>query len=88
MAGQKVLICDMLLGNTCDCIIIQVYFILLLVHHFINSLPAIGELFSSALNFANSLDPDQAQQNVRPDFDSKVSHSYSVPEITFRKSLV
>ena len=34
-----------------------------------NSLPASGDFCHLLIAFANSLDPDQARQNVRPDLD-------------------
>ena len=34
-----------------------------------NSLPSSGDFCHLLITFANSLDPDQAQQNVRPDLD-------------------
>ena len=34
-----------------------------------NSLPASSNFAHLLINFANSLDPDQAQQNVGPDLD-------------------
>ena len=35
----------------------------------INSFPASGNFCRLLINFVNSLDPDQAQQNVGPDLD-------------------
>ena len=35
----------------------------------INSFPASGDFCSLLITFANSLDPDQARQNVGPDLD-------------------
>ena len=37
--------------------------------YFIDLILALCVLVSSADNFANSLDPDQARQNVGPDLD-------------------
>ena len=34
-----------------------------------NSLPASRDLFHLLITFANSLNPDQARQNARPDLD-------------------
>ena len=34
-----------------------------------NSFPASGDFCRLLITFANSLDPGQAQQNVRPDLD-------------------
>ena len=34
-----------------------------------NSLPASGNFYHLLITFANSLDPDQARQNVGPDLD-------------------
>ena len=34
-----------------------------------NSLPASGDFCHLLITFANIIDPDQAQQNVRPDLD-------------------
>ena len=34
-----------------------------------NSLPAGGDFCRLLINFANTLDPDQARQNVGPDLD-------------------
>ena len=34
-----------------------------------NSLPASGDFCYLLIIFANNLDPDQAQQNARPDLD-------------------
>ena len=36
---------------------------------YFNSFPARGDLFGLLITFANSLDPDQARQNVGPDLD-------------------
>ena len=36
-----------------------------------NSLPASGNFCNLLITFANSLDPDQARQNIRPDLDPK-----------------
>ena len=35
------------------------------------------------MTFANSLDPDQTQQNVGPDLDPNCWHSASIPERFF-----
>ena len=35
----------------------------------LNSFPASGDFCRLQITFANSLDPDQAQQNVGPDLD-------------------
>ena len=35
----------------------------------LNSFPAGGDFCRLLITFANSLDPDQARQNVRPDLD-------------------
>ena len=35
----------------------------------VNSFPASGDFCRLLLTFANSLDPDQARQNVGPDLD-------------------
>ena len=35
----------------------------------LNSLPASGNFCNLLITFANSLDPDQARQNVGPDLD-------------------
>ena len=48
-----------------------------------NSLTASSEFCHLLLIFANSLDLDQARQNVRPDLDSTSGHSESVPEGIF-----
>ena len=48
-----------------------------MLHHWVmdlyililNSFPASGDLRSLLITFANSLDPDQARQNVGPDLD-------------------
>ena len=37
-----------------------------------NSLPASGNFCHLLITFANSLDPDQARQNVGPDLDPKL----------------
>ena len=39
----------------------------------------------SADNFANSLDPEQARQNVGPDLFQAVKHSDGIPERIFWK---
>ena len=36
----------------------------------VDSFPASGDFCRLPITFANSLDPDQAQQNVRPDLDA------------------
>ena len=36
---------------------------------YFNSLPASGDFCHLLITFANSLDPDQARQNVGPDLD-------------------
>ena len=36
-----------------------------------NTLPASGDFCRLLMTFSNSLDPDQARQNVGPDLDSK-----------------
>ena len=38
-----------------------------------NSLPASSDFYHLLVTFANSLDPDQAGQNVGPDLDSNCS---------------
>ena len=35
----------------------------------LNSFPTSGDFYCRLITFANSLDPDQAQQNVGPDLD-------------------
>ena len=46
------------------------YILTLTCHHtYLNSLPAIGESCHLLITFANSSEPDQAQQNVGPDLD-------------------
>ena len=49
---------------------------------YLNSLPASGDFCQLLISFANSLDPDPAQQNVRPDLDTNltVCHSNCIPE--------
>ena len=54
----------------------------------INTLPAIEELCRLLINFANSLVPDQARQNVGPDLDPNCltrhwSRANGIPEIAF-----
>ena len=40
-----------------------------------NSLPASGDFCHLLITFANSLDPDQARQNVGPDLDhNRLTH--------------
>ena len=41
-------------------------------HHFLNhnSFPAGGDFCCLLITFANSLDPEQARKNVRPDLDT------------------
>ena len=41
----------------------------MVVEHSVNSLPASVKLWHLLITFANSLDPDQALQNVRLDLD-------------------
>ena len=41
----------------------------MIVEQSVNSLPASGKLCHLLITLANSLDPDQAQQNVGPDLD-------------------
>ena len=39
-------------------------------HYFsFNSFPAVGDFCCLLITFANSLDPDQARQNIGPDLD-------------------
>ena len=49
---------------------------------YLNSLPANGDFCQLMISFANSLDPDPARQNVRPDLDTNliVCHSNCIPE--------
>ena len=46
----------------------------------LNSFPARGDYCRLLINFANSLDPDQARQNVGHDLDPKCLQSHSIPE--------
>ena len=41
------------------------------VERYFDSISANGDFFHVPLTFANSLDPDQDQQNVGPDLDPK-----------------
>ena len=43
------------------------------------------QLVSSAVTFANSLDPDQARQNVGPDLDPNCLTLDGIPEFFFKK---
>ena len=51
-----------------------------------NSFPAVGVFCHQMIIFANSLDPDQALQNVGPDLDPNFGHSDGIPGKTFQKS--
>ena len=53
----------------------------------LNCLPASGDFCSLLINFANSLDPEQAQQNKDLISIQSVCHCDGIPERNFRKSL-
>ena len=50
------------------------------------SLLAGGDFCCLQINFANSLDPDQARQDVKPDLDPNCLTPYSVEKIQHPKS--
>ena len=57
----------------------------LLTLYNIYSLPASGKLCSLLITSANSLDPDQARQNVGPDLDQSCLPSFISERIFSRK---
>ena len=50
---------------------------------YLSSFPASGNFCRLLITFANSLDPDQAQQNVGPDLDPNCLRSDGIPERVF-----
>ena len=53
-----------------------------------NSLPSNGDFCHVLIIFANSLDLDQARQNVRPDQDQTFWYPDGIEKIQYSKSLI
>ena len=51
----------------------------------LNSFPARGDFCRLLITFANSLDPDQARQNVGPDLDPNFLHMMVFMKDLFEK---
>ena len=71
--------------NNKNCLLAKITKIIVLMPTVINSFPTSGHFFCLLITFANSLDPDQARQNVGLIWIQTVRHSDGIPEDCFEK---